>query len=557
MNPRFLVVPTLLVAGLCASAGTAHAAGCTASYSSLTRNVIVQACNADPDAPVGATISRTEAGAILLDGNPIAGNPTVTNTDGIVYHGDPGNNDEITLDMSNGRFAPGFSDEPAGLEKGIEIDIDGGSGPLNFLTVIGSDGAETDRFEVGSTGIDLDDDGDRDIDYTNVHRLTIDAQGGNDTLAGIGFESSPAVSQPLTLRGGPGDDQITGGIGSDELDGGAGTDQVSEYGAGDVTLTDAAFTGNATDALSGFERATVAGASGSDTIDASAFNGPVELIGGGGSDTLIGGPLQDRLRGGEGDDTVRGGPGSDQVVEVVENGALTDTTLTGLGTDTLESIERGYLVGSQGDNRIDASAFSGYVELLGYQGSDVVIAGTGGSWLYGGSERDELVGGPGVDVFVAGTGDDSISSRDTRSEQVNCGDGTDSAVADNLDGLTACEQIDRGTTQPNPGDPADPGADVLAPALSKHTLARRAVRFTLSERAAVTLRLERRVGKRWVRMRGRLTHAGVEGRNKVVLRGRLARRTLAAGRYRLVARASDTAGNRSAARRAGFRIIRR
>lgn len=151
--------------------------------------------------------------------------------------------------MSNGRFAPGFSAEPAGLERAIDIDIDGGSGALNFLTVLGMDGPAVDRFEVGATGIDLDDDGDRDIDYGNIHRLTVDARGGDDRIMGIGFESSPGVSAPLTFRGGAGNDVITGGASSDELAGGDGTDTLTDYGADELTLTDATSTGSGTDAV--------------------------------------------------------------------------------------------------------------------------------------------------------------------------------------------------------------------------------------------------------------------------------------------------------------------
>lgn len=90
MNPRSWWSSHSSPPGLCASAGSAEAAGCTGSYSGLTHKVMVQSCVADPDAPVVATISRTPEGAILLDGNAIAGDPTVANTDAIVYEGDGG-----------------------------------------------------------------------------------------------------------------------------------------------------------------------------------------------------------------------------------------------------------------------------------------------------------------------------------------------------------------------------------------------------------------------------------------------------------------------------------
>jgi Ca2+-binding RTX toxin-like protein len=604
MNSRFLLVLTLFVAGLCASAGSAQAAGCTASYSDFTHNVMIQSCNADPDAPVYATISRTAAGEILLDGNPIAGDPTVTNTNAIVYDGDGGNIDEVTLDMSNGRFEPGFTPESGAHKSAIEIDIDGG-GPTNFLTILGMVGAVGDRFEVNDSGIDLDDDGDPDIEYSNFgDRLTVDAQGGDDLLYGTGFGSSQGSSAQLMLRGGAGDDQITGGAGSDELDGGDGTDTLYERSAGGFTLTDTTLTGNGTDAVSGFERATLTGDDGPQTIDASAFNGTMEMYGYGGSDTLIGGPLNDTFRGFGGDDTIRGGPGIDQVLETVSDAVLTDTTLTGDGTDTLESIERGFLFGTPGSDRMDASSFSGIAQLAGFQGSDVLISATGGGFLHGGEDGDELTGGPGFDTFLGGAGDDRIFSRDSRTENVDCGDGTgDVAVADNLDGVIRCEQIDRGGDPAQPGDGAGTGPDTggtapdtLAPALSGLTLSRHSfraassgaaiaasavgttVRFTLSESATVTFRIQRampgrRAGgacrapssrnrsrpacTRWVTLRGTLTRAGLAGPNKLVLRGRLGGRALAPGRYRLVALATDDADNRSAPTRSGFRILAR
>ena len=104
------------------------------------------------------------------------------------------------------------------------------------------------------------------------------------------------------------------------------------------------------------------------------------------------------------------------------------------------------------------------------------------------------------------------------------------------------------------------------------------VRYTLSEAARVRLSVERRtigrrVGRRCVKttrrnrsrrrcirfvtVRGSFTHAGAAGPNRFRFSGRVRRRALRRGRYRLVARAVDPAGNRSRVRRAGFRIVRR
>ena len=61
---------------------------------------------------------------------------------------------------------------------------------------------------------------------------------------------------------------------------------------------------------------------------------------------------------------------------------------------------------------------------------------------------------------------------------------------------------------------------------------------------------------RWTAVKGSFTVAGRKGVNKIVLRGRIGGRTLAPGSYRLNARETDLAANRSATRRTAFRIVR-
>ena len=591
LHPRRLVpAVAILIACLCASAGSAHAAGCTPTYDVATRILTIDSCWSDPDAPNIAGISRTAAGAIQLNSQSIPGGPTVTNTDKIIYHGEDGNGDQITLDMSNGQFAPGHTPEVNGSKWEIEIEIDGGTGGSdNFLTILGMDGEVGDRLEVGANGIDVDDDGDSDITRTNLGRLTVDAQDGPDHLYGTGFSGYATSTAPLTLRGGAGNDSVKGGAGSDDLSGGPGVDWLTEHTppTGGLTLTGTSLTGNGTDAIAGFEKGQLYGGSEPETIDASAFTGWVWVNGGSGADHLIGSPHDDTLRGSAGDDTIHGGPGSDLVTDTVQDDvSLTDTSLTSplTGTDTLDSMERGFLVGVDSDDRIDASGFSGTAELHGGYGNDTLIAAAGGGLLKGYWDDDELVGGVGPDLFQGDMGDDRITSRDELTEQVYCGDGADSVVADVLDGLTGCEQIDRGDS-PQAGGGTDggtgsgaagqssPAADVVAPALSGITMSRRSfraatkgaalvaaavgtrLRYTLSEGAKVTFRIQRAAGGRYVQLRGKLVHTGAQGANSLVLRGRLGRRALRPGAYRLVARATDGAGNRSAVQRVKFRVL--
>jgi hypothetical protein len=60
---------------------------------------------------------------------------------------------------------------------------------------------------------------------------------------------------------------------------------------------------------------------------------------------------------------------------------------------------------------------------------------------------------------------------------------------------------------------------------------------------------------RYVRVRGGFSHRDRAGTNRFRFTGRLGRRTLAPGRYRLVAVANDGAGQKSATRRTTFRVV--
>ncbi len=96
-----------------------------------------------------------------------------------------------------------------------------------------------------------------------------------------------------------------------------------------------------------------------------------------------------------------------------------------------------------------------------------------------------------------------------------------------------------------------PQADRLAPGVSGFRVARNGrVRFTLSEAAAVRIVVQRTRPGRRVRVRT-LSLSGHAGANTARLRIR------ARGRYRATITATDTSGNRSAPRRAGFRIVRK
>jgi hypothetical protein len=85
------------------------------------------------------------------------------------------------------------------------------------------------------------------------------------------------------------------------------------------------------------------------------------------------------------------------------------------------------------------------------------------------------------------------------------------------------------------------------------------LRYALSERARVTIAIKRAVKRGGhVRLRtvGSLTRTGAEGANTIRFSGRIGKRALRPGRYRVVLRAIDAAGNRSQPRTVGLRIER-
>ncbi len=129
--------------------------------------------------------------------------------------------------------------------------------------------------------------------------------------------------------------------------------------------------------------------------------GKDELVGGAGDDLLFGSSGSDTLSGGEGDDVINGGSGRDLLREtdVSTNLTLTSSSLTGLGTDELSSIELAQLLGDDSDNQFDARLFKGRTTLDGGDGDDTLLGGT---------KRDSLLGGDGDDVLLGFAGADSI-----------------------------------------------------------------------------------------------------------------------------------------------------
>ena len=259
---------------------------------------------------------------------------------------------------------------------------------------------------------------------------------GNDTLVQTGWVNNQ-------WHTGAGDDFVNPGLGNDLVNGGAGNDTLYlDYSSLSSSLNSFNSRYSVVDAagrtlsqvnFSNFERFVIIGTSNNDNLLGSS--GDDIFQGGLGNDTLNGEAGNDTLTGGLGNDALNGGEGVDRVVESGDvNFTLTDTSLIGLGIDTLSSIELATLTGGASANTIDASAFGGSVTLNGGGGNDTLIGSTtqvaqyadkviSATTQYGttGWSAQQMLGAP--DTFTYGDARSAwaASSRNDTIEQVALG----------------------------------------------------------------------------------------------------------------------------------------
>ncbi len=366
-------------------------------------------------------------------------------------------NDSVTLDASLVGFLGAFAMEGnAGNDTLIATAI---TGVGNFNTqFFGGDGADLAR---GGAGVDF-----------------FDGGAGNDSLLGnAGSDFLAGGADNDSLDGGDGDDQISGGQGNDALIGGGtsalpGNDSLAEVVDGTLTLTATGMTGLGTDTVSGFERATLTGGNGDDTINASTFTGIVILMGGSGNDMLFGGLGADTIRGGEGNDTLVGNAGNDSLEGQAGNDSLTgsagsDALLGGADDDvyafatagTPAEVDTAIELANEGLDLLDFSGVTVAVTVnltsdgitapnslashanrtvrtgaagqaanfegaRGGSGADAITGNAADNFLDGGAGNDTLTGNAGNDTLSGGAGADSAIGG-TGNDMLNGGDGND------------------------------------------------------------------------------------------------------------------------------------
>ena len=262
------------------------------------------------------------------------------------------------------------------------------------------------------------------IDARDGHD-NIDARQGNDVvLAGNGDDHVVAGDGNDLVQAGAGNDIVFAGAGNDIVFGGSGDDRL--FGeAGDDTIfgeegNDAISGGPGDDILlAGIGDDVVHGDAGNDVLDGG--EGADTLYGDAGNDVLDGGEGDDSLHGGEGDDTMIAGAGDDTLMG--DEGA--DVLADGLGSDTVD--------GGAGDDHLTAAADAAPDTYEGGSGEDTldyssafldifvdVGAGTaegreigrdfiaGFEKIIGGQGNDHLVSGSGPIQMAGGEGDDTF-----------------------------------------------------------------------------------------------------------------------------------------------------
>ncbi|MBM3969022.1 MAG: YHYH protein [Planctomycetes bacterium] len=221
---------------------------------------------------------------------------------------------------------------------------------------------------------------------------------GNDTLIG-GINAD-------TLQGEEGNDVLTGLLGNDSIDGGSGATESNtlvETANLDMFLDGSNMIGGlGNDSVSNIQFAKLTGGASGNMISTAGFSGRATIDGAAGNDTITGSGNGDLLTGGLGDDGITGG-GLDTLVESGNvNFVLTDTSLTGLGTDVLSNFGFARLIGGTSANTLNAGGFSGSATLQGGAGDDVLIGGAGSDSLMGEDGNDTLTGGGGNNTLSGG-----------------------------------------------------------------------------------------------------------------------------------------------------------
>ena len=322
------------------------------------------------------------------------------------------------------------------LAGAVQVDDSGPLLDFDTLLVNGTMGMDVLVLSAGLITRDTE-----TVSYAGIEDLTIDAQGGDDTITVEGTDVTTLI------LGGDGDDYFTvnatgpftltldGEEGSDtyeihigalaglvEIDdtGTVGTDTLVVFGTpGDdeIFLTDVSITGlgdgspfNVT--FDGIEVLEVHALAGDDLVDGSELTMSVTIFGGDGDDLLIGGSNNDQIFGEGDNDDIIGNLGSDYL----DGGEGSDGILGDMGTIERELVAGGLALLTTQNGKLEANVNRPgtirrkvTLDNEGEGGDDTLIGGEGDDYLHGGEGDDDLSGDGGIDALFGNDGNDMLA----------------------------------------------------------------------------------------------------------------------------------------------------
>jgi Ca2+-binding RTX toxin-like protein len=406
------------------------------------------ACTFDPGTHV-VTVPQSVVINIDRDGTNVTVNDTVCGTvftvDQINIDLEDHSSTNVDINMTHGKFQPGFTDEPGGQDE-IEFDIfDLGIGDILFV----SGGSASDIITVGDrdfsgnpgAGVELN--GESEVfvpdEDVRIHGTEMEpfllGGGGGDFLSGQGTGQAGSVpyTGPLFFADGPGADQVLGGNGNDDFSPEDTKDEADSYqGFGgrdimayyqrtsDIRVTLDNNGDDGSDCVPGpmcegdnvhSDVEFIQTGSGNDGLFGLAGNQLLDA--GGGSNLIQGGPGNDVMIGHDGSTTFRGGKGKDEVVFSVFQPVV--VTIDGNKNDGVSGgddvgLDVEMVHGGTGNDQITGNAKAN--TLFGGFGADVLFGLGGNDVLDGGIQPlfflqqgtqdgdDTFVGGPGADTVI-------------------------------------------------------------------------------------------------------------------------------------------------------------
>ncbi|MCQ8129988.1 DUF4347 domain-containing protein, partial [Methylomonas rivi] len=436
---------------------------------------------------LGGDGNDTLLGTGTLDGG--AGNDTITlygsaTVSGVADGGDGNDNLSYGGGGTNDILSGGAGNDTLSAGSSISnVTLDGGIGDDTLIGANGDDslnGGDGDDLLNGGAGADVLDGGAGDdtfnaVDYgdTVVGGLGIDTvnfslSGSTENITinlGTGEGAGGSWTGVDFVNGslGAGDDSVTALMQLGNINGGAGTDSLTldysgsladgrkatqiYFGNLDTSSDEYVYLSDGSSIrldIDAFEKYTITGTVGNDTIDGRNASGGSTFFGLGGGDVFTGGAGvdyfdggdgNDILNGGDGDDLLNGGSGNDIIDGGADNSAsgtlgdisiiagnitqyavVRDTVdpdaiqvrpLSGSEVDVLKNIET--LRFNDGD--VDVSALNIGEIIEGTSNGDSLSGTTGDDLLIGGAGDDTLTAGPGADTLIGGEDNDLLDGK--------------------------------------------------------------------------------------------------------------------------------------------------